>query len=260
MQTFQSRDGVDLTYAVHGSDGPWLVLCHALLATSAQWEPQIDTLSKSFRVVCPNTRGHGGSEAAAAPYSIDMLVEDLADLFSHLGIERAHLLGASMNGLVVQGFAARYPEKVDHFILANTTWHYPPETFASWDARIATAETGDLTGVVDGTLARFLTDDFRATQDAAVAPLRAAMMDVAPVGFIGCCHALKGADLSCAHGAITAPTLLIAGESDIATTPEVMAQLSKRLNDAPLITMPGAHLCNLESPQLFTTTLCEFLK
>jgi len=259
-QTFSARDGTALTYALHGDKGPWLVLCHALLATSAQWEPQVAALSRHFRVVCPNTRGHGGSAASAPPYDLTLLAGDLADLFDHLGIEKAHLLGASMNGLTVQLFAARYPQKVDRLVLANTTWRYGPETDASWEQRVALVRKGGLADVVAGTLERFLTRPFREQESARVSVLRQAMLAVEPDGFIGCCLALKGADIGDAHKAISAPTLLIAGESDIATTPEIMRELKARLDGAKMITLPGAHLCNFETPDAFTDALVTFLR
>jgi len=259
-QTFAARDGTALTYAVHGSRGPWLVLCHALLATSAQWEPQVADLSRHFRVVCPNTRGHGGSAASAPPYDLALLAGDLADLLDHLGIDKAHVLGASMSGLVVQVFAAEFPRKVDRLVLANTTWRYGPETDAGWDQRVALARNGGLAEVVAGTLQRFLTKPFRDGEPARLGALEQAMLEVDPDGFIGCCLALKGADTGDALGAISAPTLLIAGESDIATTPAIMGELKARLDGADMITLPGAHLCNFESPDVFTDALVKFLR
>ena len=259
-QTFKATDGTSLGYAIHGDHGPWLVLCHALLATSAQWAPQIPELSKRFRVVCIDTRGHGASEASAPPYDLSLLVDDLEQVFDYLSIDKAYLLGASMNGLVVQKFAATYSERVERLVLANTTWVYGPETDAGWDKRIEAAKAGQFPAVVGGTLERFLTRAFRDAKRASLNTLESAMLSVKIPGFIGCCNALKGADISDVHQAIKAPTLLVAGESDIATTPDVMRALKERIAGSDLIVLPGAHLCNFENPQAFTAAISAFLK
>jgi len=257
-QTFKATDGTSLAYSLHGSEGPWLVLCHALLATSAQWAPQLLELSNRYRVVCIDTRGHGASEASQPPYDLRLLADDLKQLFDHLQIDRAYLLGASMSGLVVQQFAATHPERVERLVLANTTWCYGPETDASWDKRIETAKAGQLAAVVGGTLERFLTKTFRDQKSETLVSLERAMLAVKTPGFIGCCQALKGADISGMHHAITMPTLLIAGESDIATTPEVMQALKGRISGSDLVVLPGAHLCNFENPQAFTAAIAAF--
>ncbi|WP_323041837.1 alpha/beta fold hydrolase [Gemmobacter sp.] len=257
--TFTTADGSKLGYRIAGDTGPFLVLCHALLATSEQWVPQLEDLSKHFRVVCPDTRGHGLSTGSTPVDTVEDLAGDILALFDHLGIDRAHLLGASMSGVVVQHFAATHPDRVEKLVLANTTWRYGPEAHASWQARIETARTKGLEPVVDSTLERFLTVDFRTAHPGRAATLRDAMLRTDVAGFVGCCNALDGADLSDLLPAIKAPTLLIAGQSDVATTPQIMEDLAARISGARLAVLPGAHLCNYETPQGFTAELLGFL-
>lgn len=259
QNTFTAADGSTLGYRIKGETGPWLILCHALLASSEQWAGPLETLSDSFRVVCPDTRGHGLSRDATPAETVAQMSDDVLALMDHLGIEKAHLLGASMSGVMAQDFASRYPERVEKLILANTTWRYGPEGHAAWQARIDTARADGLGPVVEGTLARFLTEEFHAGQPARVETLRRAMMASAVEGFCGCCRSLDGADLTKALPRITAPTLLIAGESDIATTPQVMTDLSALIPGSELVVLPGAHLCNYQSPDLFDATLRRFL-
>jgi len=257
--TFTTTDGSKLGYRISGESGSWLILAHALLATSKQWEPQIEELSKHFRVVCPDTRGHGLSAGSTSHETVAGLANDILELMDHLGIAHAHLLGASMSGVVAQFFAAHHADRVEKLVLANTTWRYGPEAHSSWEARIATAQTQGLEPVVNGTLERFLTEDFRTRETGRTAALRDAMMKTDIAGFVGCCKALDGTDLTSALTAITAPTLLIAGQSDIATTPQIMEDLSGMIAGSKLVVLPGAHLCNYESPQAFTDHLLGFL-
>lgn len=252
--------GATVAYHVAGGEGPWLTLAHALLASSAQWIPQLDRLSRTHRVLVYDTRGHGGSSTPRAPYAVSDLSSDLVALLDALKIARTHLLGASMSGLVVQHFAAAHPARVDRLILANTTWKYGPETAPAWDGRIAMARKDGIPAVVEPTLARFLTDSFRATTPDRAEILRAAMKRTTVEGFTGCCQALFGTDLSAIHTKIAATTMLVAGEFDIATTPSVMAELRDRIAGSTLAVIKGAHLCNYENPDEFNASVEAFLR
>jgi pimeloyl-ACP methyl ester carboxylesterase len=114
-------NGVRINYEVHG-DGPPIVLSHGYTASLRMWDGQIGPLSRRYRVVVYDTRGHGDSEAPASPdaYSIATFAEDQAALMDHLGIERAIIGGLSMGGMVAQEFALRYPRRVEALLLCDT--------------------------------------------------------------------------------------------------------------------------------------------
>ena len=73
-------------YTVDGTRGPWLVLSHSLGCDVSMWELQMPALAERYRVLRYDTRGHGRSGAGAAPYSLDELAGDAAQLMDHLGI------------------------------------------------------------------------------------------------------------------------------------------------------------------------------
>jgi pimeloyl-ACP methyl ester carboxylesterase len=130
-----SVNGTRLYYETYGS-GPALALVAGLGAGTWLWEQQIDDLAEHFTVVAFDNRGVGRSDAPEGPYSIAMMADDLAGVLDSLGIERAHVLGASMGGFIAQEFALRYPERVDRLVLVATSaggaTHVPmsPETLA----------------------------------------------------------------------------------------------------------------------------------
>ncbi|MGD8307730.1 MAG: alpha/beta hydrolase [Ignavibacteria bacterium] len=113
-------NGIDLYYEKSGN-GPVLILIEGLGAAIYLWDKQIPELSKHFTVIAYDNRGIGKSTKPPGPYSITMMADDLSGLMDGLNISKAHILGASMGGLIAQEFALRYPDKVDKLILCATT-------------------------------------------------------------------------------------------------------------------------------------------
>lgn len=113
-------NGIELYYEKSGN-GPVLILIEGLGASIYLWEKQIPELSKHFTVIAYDNRGVGKSAKSPGPYSITMMADDLAGLMKALDIPKAHILGASMGGLIAEEFALRYPDMVNKLILCATT-------------------------------------------------------------------------------------------------------------------------------------------
>ena len=93
--------------------GPAVILIHGFPCTRQIWEPQIDCLAdRGFRVIAPDLRGFGESDAGDKPFSIRLMSDDIAKLMKHLGIGRAVLVGMSLGGEIVMELLKRYPRKV----------------------------------------------------------------------------------------------------------------------------------------------------
>lgn len=105
---FRTFDQLSLYYETHGDPtAPPIVLIHGLGADHEMWRPQIVSLpGAGYFVIIPDLRGHGASEAPAA-FRIADCARDLRDLLSTLQLQRAHLIGVSMGGMVAQQFVAR---------------------------------------------------------------------------------------------------------------------------------------------------------
>jgi pimeloyl-ACP methyl ester carboxylesterase len=110
-------EGGTLYYETRGS-GPAVVLLHAGGLDHTMWDPQVDALARSYRVIRFDVRGHGRSTARMGPYS---MVEDLRRVLDHLGVERAHLVGLSMGGGIAFDFASTYPARTLTLALASTS-------------------------------------------------------------------------------------------------------------------------------------------
>ena len=113
-------NGQQLYYEVHG-DGPPLVLLMGIGYDSSLWTlAQVPALSTQFQVVLMDNRDAGRSSRADHPYRISDMADDVAGLLDALGVERSHLLGLSMGGLIAQEFALRHADRLDRLVLTGT--------------------------------------------------------------------------------------------------------------------------------------------
>ena len=117
-------NNVETYYEIHG-DGAPLVLIPGLGACHKLWQPQIEPFSRHFRVIVYDVRGHGESSGHDEKYSVRLFASDLKALLDSLGIEKAHVCGLSLGGLIAQQFAIDYPTVVDKLVLAGTFCHTP---------------------------------------------------------------------------------------------------------------------------------------
>lgn len=115
-------NNVETYYEIHG-DGTPLVLIPGIGARYKLWQPQIEAFSKHFKVITYDVRGHGESSGYDEKYSIKLFASDLKVLLDSLDINKAHICGLSMGGLIAQQFAIDYPTMVDKLILAGTFCH-----------------------------------------------------------------------------------------------------------------------------------------
>lgn len=180
-------NGVQLAYRVDGPapDAPVVVLLHSLGTDLRMWEAQVTPLARRFRVVRYDCRGHGESDVAAGPLTIERLGRDVLALLDHLEIQRAHLCGISLGGLTTLWLAVHHPERVDRAVLANTGARIGSHEF--WAARIEAVQQGGMSAVRDAVLARWLGAKFRDAHPNVTRDL-GEMLDHTPVaGYVAPC-------------------------------------------------------------------------
>ncbi len=114
-------NNIELYYEVYGQGYP-VVFLHAFAGTVNMWQPQVPVLSREYRFIIYDARGHGQSESPTSPdqYSADIVVEDLFELLETLGIQKAVVGGLSMGGHQSLRFYLRHPEMVTALILMDT--------------------------------------------------------------------------------------------------------------------------------------------
>jgi 3-oxoadipate enol-lactonase/4-carboxymuconolactone decarboxylase len=246
-------------YRLQGNSGrPVLILSHSISTDHAMWDLQVENLLPHFQILRYDTRGHGASEATAGEYSIEMLGKDILALADALEISQFAFCGLSLGGAIGQWVAAHAPARVTHLVLANTSPQFVPRT--NWETRMAAVLKGGMSAVVDLAMQRFFSSDTLTKQNPHVASIRSVFLGTDPVGYLGCCAALRDVNNGDLLRQIKAPTLVISGDRDVATPWTGHGErLAQEIAGAKVLHLAAAHLSNIERPHSFTTALLEFL-
>ena len=251
-------DGCLLNVSVEGRDsGPTLMLSNSLGCTLQMWEPQMKALTRLFRVIRYDRRGHGKSGAPPGPYSMERFGRDVLAILDDLNIEKVHWCGISMGGMVGQWLAANAPERLGKVILSNTTCYYPDPT--NWLARISAIKQGGMAAAADAIIAAWLTADFREREPRIAANMKAMLLACPIQGYLACCETLSTLDQRELLPGIKNPTLVIAGRHDMGTPISAGEFIRSQRPGAALTILDAAHIANVEQPHAFTETVVGFL-
>jgi 3-oxoadipate enol-lactonase / 4-carboxymuconolactone decarboxylase len=252
-----------LAYAVDGpEDAPAVVMGSSLGTDRHMWEAQVPVLARRYRVVRYELRGHGrsGSPRAEGPVTIADLGADVLRLMDHLGIEAAHHVGLSIGGMVALWLAERHPERVDRVAVVCSAPYLPPAE--GWLTRAATVRSEGMGAVVDAVMSRWFTQSF--DDEARRAALRETFLAVDPEGYAQCCEAIAGMDLRPELPEVAAPVLLVAGDGDTATPPQLSAETAATLRAAGAevryeVVTEAAHISAVQQAPAVTRLILEHL-
>lgn len=253
-------NGIRIAYRFDGpANAPVVMLSNSLMSNLSMWEPQMAMLTRDFRVLRADTRGHGQTEVTPAPYSIALLAQDAVALLDALGIARVHFVGLSKGGMIGQYLGARHASRILSLSLCDTASEMP--THAMWDQRLQSARESGIAGLLDGTIKRWFTPGFieRAPQE--IEQVRAMILTTPVEGYLGCASAVRNMSQTSLLHEIRVPTHIIVGESDPACTVEQARVLHQHISGSTLAILPdSAHLSNIEQPELFNQELGGFLR
>jgi len=234
-----------------------LVLSNSLGTDSGLWNAQAEALAQGRSVWRYDTRGHGRSGAPAAEYSLDRLGKDLLTVIEATGAERADICGISIGGMTALWAAAHAPDRVRRVVLANTAARIGND--ALWAERIRGARTDGMRVLADASMARWFTEGFRARHPDVVASLRKTFEATSVDGYVGCCAALRDADLRPVAAQVACPALIVTGRHDPATPPADGRWLGNQIRDARLVDLDAAHLSNVERADDFNAAVLDFI-
>jgi 3-oxoadipate enol-lactonase len=259
VERIKLGDGTALAYRFDGpADAPVLLLSNSLGTDHAMWDPQIAGLTRHFRVLRYDQRGHGASDAPAGAYSMDRMGRDVVDLLDALGIARVQFCGLSLGGMVGQWLAVHEPERIRKLILANTSAYMGPPS--GWQSRIEGVLANGMAPLAQASIGRWFTPAFPAEAPEAVERIRQMLLANNPAGYAGCCAAIRDMDQRMTAHLNRLPTLVIAGAQDLATPVEASRFLADTAGNALLhILEPAAHLSNVEQPDGFLLAMVNFL-
>jgi 3-oxoadipate enol-lactonase len=259
VQRFTAGDGCRIAYRWDGSEAlPVLLLSNSIATTHRMWDGEIGELSKAFRVLRYDTRGHGESDAPAGAYSLDRLGRDVIELLDALGIDKVHFCGLSLGGFVGQWLGFRAPERLHSLVLSNTSPYLGPAL--QWDQLInRVIEARDMAAMAEMFMGNWFPPSMRAQQPTLIDQFRAAAAATPPEGLAGCFAVVRDADLRRTNSLIVTPTLVIGGRDDTVTLASHSEQIAQAIAGARLAILPGVHLLNVELSGDFTGKVLGFL-
>ena len=239
-----------------GEAGPPVVLIHALGLDWRMWEPVMPALANGRRVFAYDIRGHGSAAGSAGPFTMNDTAADLFGVLDALGLDRAHIVGLSYGGGIAQTAAVRAPERFSSLALLATT-DYPFETF---EGRARAGEVDGMDAQVIPSLTRWFTPGAVATNDWGVRYARERVRRGDPNDWAASWRAFAGLDVQGRLAGFPAPTLILVGEADASTTPEIMAGIAQRIPGSTYRQLPDTpHMQTLERPHMVAEALGRFL-
>ncbi|MDO8364572.1 MAG: alpha/beta fold hydrolase [Actinomycetota bacterium] len=263
MAYARASDGIRLHYEVLGrASSPAVLMIQGLGADKHGWDMQRIPLALHYRVIALDNRGAGRTDKPFGHYSLEQMADDAIAVLDAVGVDQAHIVGASMGGAISQMIGLKYPERVISLTLACTACRNHPwrrELLQGW------ATTASEQGVAAMTreAARWVIGprSFRRLLPAFgwLGPLA---MGRTSHAFVSQVKAILDVDDSVADrlGEVQAPTLVLVGNQDILTPRGDSEEIAERMPNAELVVISGAaHGFMVEHASTFNRVLLEFL-
>ena len=252
---------IDLAYSDEGQGTP-IVFLHAFPLNRTMWTPQVDALKERYRVITVDLRGHGESDAPMWRYTLEQFADDVIALLQHLSITRATFAGLSMGGYVLFALYRKYPDSVRGLIFADTRAQADtPDGKAARFSMAQIAYKRGTTAIADLMMPKLLSPAALTIRQDLMDQLRAMIIGNQISGIVGDLMAMEDRpDSTDLLPKITCPTLVIAGENDVASPPAEVQFISDHITGAEFACIPQAgHMSNMENPKGFTEALENFL-
>ncbi len=255
--------GATMSYRDRGEGAEdHLVLLHAFPLNGRMFEPQIEAFSGGRRVVAPDYPGFGRSPRTPAQPDVRYYAEGVRSLLDRLHLRRVILGGVSLGGYVAFECMRLFPERVSALVLANTRPEPDPAEMRGIRNEMALSVAEEGLGVLAELQTERLLAPDSLHDDGLVGDVRAMILENSPDGAVAALGAMRERpDSRPLLGEIRVPTLVVGGEEDGISSPEVMGAMAAEIPDARHVTITKTgHLSNLEAPEKFNAALADFLE
>ena len=257
-----TANGIEIAYQIDGSGDETLVLVCGLGDAKESWAAaQLPAFTRKYRVITYDNRGIGASSAPPGPYTIQQMAGDLAGLVDGLGLDRFHLLGVSMGGMIAEEYAAAHADRLLSASFCCTSAVMGPflrRVVALW--REAAPRLGVPFTQRDVLLWCF-TPEFFDTRPAELEEIEQALASTTQTvqGYLGQLDAVDAHDARARLGAITCPSMTLVGREDILIHPFLSRRLHDALPRSTWVEVPGGHACLWEHAEAFNEAVLGFL-
>lgn len=266
----QLPDGRTLSYARHGAGRP-VVLLHPVGLQHGFWAGVASHLGRHALVITPDLPGHGASSRCSTPFTLASLADDIIDLLRASQLGPALIGGCSMGGMIAQHIALAAPDCVAGLVLTNTAHTLPAAGRAAMRARGDAARAGGMAAVLDATLERWFSTDWRTRHPQAVAHIATMLLACDAETFALSWAAIAALDTLPRLHEIKVPVWIGTGSADVSTPPASAQALCDAFNraspdaaNAPQATLhtfaDAGHLTPYEQAAAFAAAMIDFMQ
>lgn len=255
-------DQTTIRYEENGNGEP-LIMIHGVGLDHTMWDQQVKNLSKEFRVIVYDMVGHGGSEHPPGPYSLAQFVEQLEALMNHLHIEKSHLIGFSMGGMVAQAFALKHKEKLKTLTIMNAVANRTEEQRKAILLRVAEVKNTGPAVTIEPAIGRWFNQEFLINHEDTVSRIRKRLQTNDPASYLAAYSLFAEADeeLWPKLHEINLPTFIMTGENDIGSNPEMAKLMHKKIAHSELLIVPEVkHMLPVEKAEIVNEAIRLFIR
>ena len=251
-----------LYYDLTGSAGPVVCMTHSLASDGGMWAEQIPVLlNAGYRVLRLDMRGHGGSDPVLGPYTMSELAGDVIAALDHLGFNRVHYIGLSIGGMIGQALAIEHQSRLISAMLCDTMPVVPESAAGTWeDRKKPVRQANSVEPHADASVARWLTEAFKAKNPARYKQLRDTIAATTPQGYLGCVEAISKIDFIADLPSVKIPVMTICGSDDVGTPPAANKRIAALVANGRYGEIAHAlHFPNVEHPGVFNGIMLGWL-
>lgn len=263
MPFTEGDDGARIHYEVAGrADGEPLLLIQGLGVDMKGWAAQRYALGRRFRLVLVDNRGAGRSDKPAGPYDLEVMANDAVAVLDAEGIDHAHVMGASMGGVLAQIIAVRHPHRVRSLVLACTACHHHAWRVELLEGWADLAEAKGMRALTGEALRWLVGPRHHVRFRVPFGLLGPIVLNIPARAFAAQARAIVAMsdDVRDELRVVAVPTLVIVGTQDILTPLPDAEELAEVIAGAELSVISGAaHGLMIEAANAFNERVLEFL-
>ncbi|WP_040124860.1 alpha/beta fold hydrolase [Paraburkholderia xenovorans] len=259
VEKYVSADGLELRYTIQGA-GPYVTLVHGIGADHSSWDVIAQALEPFFTVVRPDLRGHGQSSRMTR-CSLDDFVSDIDRLLDAVKIDKTHLVGFSLGGLISQKYAIEHAQRLNRLVLISSVAERTDQERERVLKRADQIDRDGIASVVSAAEDRWFTPAFKAANPDRVAFRLQQLIANDHRSYAAAYRVFAEADRGMAFERIQAPTLVTTGENDSGSSPRMSRLLHEKIRNSKLSILPELrHSVLMEAPDTIADMLLEFLR
>lgn len=250
---------IDCEYSIEGN-GPALFLIHGIGAARNTWRKAMPLLSRHFKVISYDLRGHGVSPMSSGEFVLDDLVADLERLRETTGIEQAHFAGHSLGGMIGPAYALKYPDRVLSLgLLSTAAFRTEDDSEKVWNV-VRLMEQNGIEQVLSNLTSRWFTDAFIEQNPNIISARLEQVINTDPDVFLNVFRIYAGTEMSPWINQIKQPSLILTGENDGGCNPQLNRQIHAAMSNSELVILPGyKHSLLLEAGEIVAEQLVRFI-